>query len=113
MFRIMLLNLISERIDKAKGFSYSELSKINNPYSLAGKKRIIKNIDVEGLLQFLGEKSLVLIFNIACTFSHCMEDPAAIFNLIGTRLAKNPRYNFPEFLSLYIEHTKTQIARLK
>lgn len=42
-----------------------------------------------------------------------MEDPVEIFYLIGTRLAKNPRYNFPEFLTLYIEHTKQQVGRLK
>jgi len=111
--RAILLGLISERIDKAKGLSFSELSKISNPYSLAGRRRLMKNIEVQQLLAILGDKSLVLIYNIACNFNHCLENPSAIFQEIGERLARNPRYDFPEFLDLYINHTKDQLARLK
>ena len=74
---------------------------------------MIKNVDIEQLLQFMGEKSLILIFNITCNLSHCMENPDMVLGLIGARLAKNPKYNFAEFLGLYIEYTKTQISRLK
>lgn len=56
---------------------------------------------------------MVLIYNIACIFNHCLENPSDIFSEIGDRLSRNPRYDFPEFLDLYITHTKDQLARLK
>ena len=68
----MLLYLISEHVDRAKSFSYNQLIDIPNPYSLRGKKKFIKNQEVLQLLDYLGSKSLVLIYNITCTFTHCL-----------------------------------------
>lgn len=91
----MLLNLISEHIDRIKSFSYNQLVHIVNPYSLRGKKKFIKNQEVMQLLEHLGKKALVLIYNITCTFTHCLENPKAIFEEIGKRVSTHPHYYFP------------------
>lgn len=113
IFRFMLLYLISEHIDRIKSFSYNQLVDINNPYSLRGKKKFIKNQEVIQLLEHLGTKSLVLIYNITCTFTHCLDNPKAIFDEIGRRVSDDPHYDFPEFLPLFIEENKDKVARLR
>lgn len=102
----MLLYLISEHIDRVKSFSYNQLVHIVNPYSLRGKKNFIKNQEVMQLLEHLGRKALVLIYNITRTFTHCLENPQAIFEEIRKRLSDYPHYDFPEFLPLFIEENK-------
>lgn len=54
VLRYCLLYLISEQIDRIKAYSYMELEEIENPYSLAGKKKFINHEQIMKLYEYFG-----------------------------------------------------------
>lgn len=114
--RYSLLYLIAEQIDRTKGYAYPQLSSIANPYSLAGKKGFISNQMVEQLLAFFGKSSdrgAILVYNFLRIFGDRVENPSELMNSISALVAENPVYNYPPFLTLYVESNKEDASKLR
>ena len=101
-----MLYLISEQIDRIKAYSYIELSGIENPYSLAGKKKFISHEHMMKLYDYFGENCSVLMYNFVKIFDQRIDDPEIVMRRIKDVITKKPDYGFPEFLSIYIDKNK-------
>jgi phosphatidylinositol 4-kinase len=113
VLRYCLLYLISEQIDRIKAYSYMELEAIENPYSLAGKKKFINHEQIMKLYEYFGESSSVLIYNFLKVFGRRIDNPSIIMDKLKEVITVKPDYGFPEFLGVFIDNNRDRSTDIK
>ncbi len=107
-----MLYLISEQIDKTKAYSFSELYEIENPYTLADKKKFISSEMILSTYNQMGDSD-ILIFNMLKIFGNRIDKPDEIEKKLAKKISDVPDHGFAEFMEIFIESNKKNPKKIK